>query len=130
MSQHQGQQVLPMRQSSEQMRAKKAWELIMTVSADALEDYAKRAQAIGPDILANGLLQTLAVYSSGKDQEKTLVKHIEQWLHSPECGFAWGDLSQPQIIERLSKCDSSIYRAAEVEALAFVVWLKRLAKVR
>jgi CRISPR type III-B/RAMP module-associated protein Cmr5 len=119
-----------MRQSFEQERAKKAWELVGQLRNDQREDYANRAQAIGPDILTNGLLQTLAVYKSGTKEEPRLVDHLQAWMHSTECSFPWGNLNQQQLIERLCRCDSATYRAAEVEALAFIVWLKRFSKVR
>lgn len=118
------------RQSFEQMRAKKAWELISKLSDSELEDYASRAQAIGPDILTNGLLQTLAVYKSGTSQEPRIVEHIENWLYSAECGFVWGSLNQQHLIDRLCQCDSLTYRAVETEVLAFIMWIKRFSKVR
>ena len=118
-------------QSKEQKRARAAWDYVQGLTRADREDYSQRVNGFAPDILTNGILQTLATYKrSGTVGELKLVDHIEKWLFSSseDAGIDWGTFRAGTIIETLAKCDSDVYRRAQIEALAFIVWLKRFAK--
>lgn len=111
------------RQTQEQGRAAQAWK---DVSSDVKEGFAKEYKALAAsasaDIQTNGLGQTLAFWlSKGKDEHTTLYSHVSTWVIS-RMGEN-GDL-----LQWITQTDSTHYRRATVEALAFLGWLKRFAQ--
>ncbi len=116
--------------SKEQERAKKAWELVSTVRADVIDDYASLAKSAPVMILTNGLWQTLAFFISNKSKVKykLLYDHLDQWLSNSE-NVVWSpneDIDN-SLIERVIHENSQGYRMATEEALAFLAWVKRFA---
>lgn len=112
------------RQSTEQKRAKFAYNIAKTRMD---KDYMQKVQGMTPDILNNGLLQTLAMYNTDV-RGKEIVKDIQEWLFSEDCKFTWAEEKKENLIETLCECQSEKYRCAHVETLAFVKWLKRFTK--
>lgn len=119
----------------EQRRAEKAWECIGQVSASQQEEYRTRAKKLPAMLKTNGLGQTLAFLISKGGVDKTLYDHLSQWLtdetNSP---LRWVDsVNQPlteELMVRVQKTTSLVYRQATEEALAFMGWLKRFAAAK
>jgi len=120
------------RQTQEQKRAKQAWQ---DVSNDVkgkgfASEYKALAASAPADIQTNGLGQTLAFWRSkgwgkGKPQNNehtALYNHISTWVIQ-KMGVE-GDLLR----WITQTADSTRYRQATVEALAFLGWLKRFAQ--
>lgn len=114
-------------QTQEQKRAAKAWDYVTAVRGKNYEGqyggWAKRLPAL---VLTNGLGQTLAfLRAKGKgpgNAPQTLYQHISEWVID-QVGPGTGSL-----LEWLLKQDSSTYRRATTETLAFLNWLKRFAE--
>jgi len=117
------------RQTIEQRRAKAALDW---ASNGVDKDTKSAAESFAPLILMSGLGQAAAFYKSkGKDKEgkdtphKKLFELLSRWLCAPGQPFATG---QGDLLERLVIADQRVYRAAQVEALAFLQWVKKFAK--
>lgn len=119
----------------EQARAEWAWGCIQKIankSPEIKKKYGSLARKVPMLVLTNGLGQTLAfLKSKGKDQEEDahtiLLCHLSEWvlrrLGVPE---SWrGDLLK-WVLRQDS--NSTTYRHATLEALAFLNWLKRFAE--
>ena len=114
-----------LKKTTEQTRAKHAFKTAN--SRRGKKEYKQKVQGMAPDILNNGLLQTLAIYYTDS-KEKLIVEDIQKWLFSEECNFGWGIEKKDTIIESLCECRSDVYRRAQVETLAYLIWLKRFTK--
>lgn len=114
--------------TTEQRRAKAAWEAVERVRADKkeyAEDYGGTVKKLPMMIITNGLGQALAFLKAkgkGKDnQYEAVFGHVSVWVVTE---LKWeGDLLS-EVVNR----DSHDYRRATTEALAFVGWLKRFAE--
>lgn len=118
----------PLQQTKEQERAAKAWAYIADVKGKTFEGkYGGRVKELPALILTNGLGQTLAfLRAKGKgnpNAPQTLYGHLSEWVMSE---IASGQ--QDSLLEWIIGQDSSTYRRATTEALAFTVWLKRFAE--
>ncbi len=112
------------RQTQEQERAARAWENVSNgvKGKGFAKEYKALAASAPADIQTNGLGQTLAFWlSKGKGEHKALYGHVSAWVIS-RMG-ASGDL-----LQWINQTDSTRYRQATVEALAFLGWLKRFAQ--
>ncbi len=119
------------RQSLEQQRAAQAAKDICEAKAKGRPDsseYRSLVEGLPAMILANGLGQTCAYLLSRAegDQHKVellLYCHLEQWVKSqiPQ-------LQQGGLLAALTNADVGTYRRAQVEALAYLQWLKRFAQ--
>ena len=111
------------RQTQEQERAAQAWK---DVRDDVKEkgfasEYKTLAVSAPADIQINGLGQTLAFWlSKGKEEHTTIYGHLSSWV-TQRMG-ASGDL-----LQWITQTDSTRYRQATVEALAFLGWLRRFS---
>jgi CRISPR-associated protein Cmr5 len=114
-------------QTKEQERATKAWDYITAVKdrsyAGQYGGWVKRLPAL---ILTNGLGQTLAFLRAkghGVDNApQMLYQHISDWIMD-QIGPGTGSA-----LEWIIRQDSSTYRRATTESLAFLNWLKRFAE--
>ena len=112
------------RQTQEQRRAAQAWQ---DVSNDVkgkgfAGEYKSLVSSAPADVQTNGLGQTLAFWKSkGKSEHNTLYRHLSTWVIQ-EMG------EQGDLLQWITHTDSLRYRQATVEALAFLVWLKRFAQ--
>jgi len=115
----------------EQKRAEKAWECIRKVQKSNKE-YKARAQKLPAMIKTNGLGQTLAFLISKGGVDKIVYDHLSGWLIDEENSpLQWVDSKNErlngELMERVQKTTSLVYRQATQEALAFAGWLKRFA---
>ncbi len=121
-------------QTLSQERAAGAWECVSEIKKDDRKpEFKSRYSALirkCPSlILTVGLGQTLAFLkakSSGKETASTMAasrayEHLQQWL-AKRMGFG------EDVIDWITKTDSSNYRRAGAEALAFLTWLKPFAE--
>ena len=107
-------------QSIEQQRAKAALEWAKNgVDSEALS----AANSMPAMILMNGLGQTAAFYKSKGGRQEELYTLLSDWLKQPGKPYADKDL-----LNGITSSDAKIYRAAQVEALAYLQWVKKFAK--
>ena len=119
------------RQTQEQERAAQAWKDVRddVKGKGFASEYKALAASAPADIQTNGLGQTLAFWHSKgwdkgrpKNNEHTvLYNHVSAWV-TQRMG-ASGDL-----LRWITQTESTLYRRATVEALAFLGWLKRFAQ--
>jgi CRISPR-associated protein Cmr5 len=114
----------------EQKRAAQAWDCVSQAKARGeahagkYGGWVKRLPAL---ILTNGLGQTLAfLRAKGKNDPQSpaqaVYDHVSDWVVN-QVGPGTGTL-----LEWILRQDSTAYRRATTEALAFVSWLKRFAE--
>lgn len=111
-------------QTIEQQRAHAAWRAIRQVPPNEQKKYSAIARKAPSYILTNGLGQTFAFLCTKDEAEKTLYRHLEEWLRTrleitdtPFDAREW-----------IGTTDSATYRRAMVETLAYLTWLKRFAE--
>lgn len=111
-------------QLSEQARACHAWDNIEKVKTNQKE-YGTLARKLPALIQTNGLGQTLAFLRSKPDKRhfKMLYQHVSNWVIAQVGGS--GDL-----LEWVIRQDSSQYRRATTEAIAYAMWLRRFAEAK
>lgn len=111
------------RQTQEQRRAEQAWKNVHNeVRKDFATEYKALVSSAPADIQTNGLGQTVAFWlSKGKSQHETLYRHLSDWVMQEMD-------EQGDLMRWITQTDSSRYRQATVEALAFLGWLKRFAQ--
>jgi CRISPR-associated protein Cmr5 len=110
-------------QTKEQERAAKAWEYVIAVKGQGYEgQYGGWVKKLPALILTNGLGQILAfLRAKGKgtgNAPQTLYQHVSDWVMD-EVGPG-----SDSLLEWLLTQDSSTYRRATAESLAFINWLK------
>lgn len=117
----------------EQERAEAAWNDIGKVKKAAQQrqkEYRSIASGSTADIVSNGLSQTLAFWlaKSETDEDKKgyayhlIYGHLETWLRN-KLGF------QEKLIDWIVKSAAMQETSrARVEAIAFLIWLKRFAE--
>lgn len=116
-----------MQKTTEQRRAKSAWEAIEDVREKSYaDDYGSTVKKLPAMVLTNGLGQTLAFLKAkgkGKDdnEHEAVFKHLSDWV-TEEMG--WSKDLLAEVCER----SSHDYRRATTETLAYIVWLKRFAE--
>jgi len=118
-----------METSNEQKRARKAWELVNSVSDQVIEKYSSLSKSAPVMILTNGLGQTLAFFiskSNGKNEYSLLYRHLDLWL-SENVVWSADNTGRKELIERVINENTQGYRMATEEALAFHSWIKRFA---
>lgn len=119
-------------QTLEQKRAQQAWNDIQSVvkrSADFKKKYGSLARRVPMLVLTNGLGQTLAfLRSKGKndasDEHNVLFNHLSTWTISqvaPKAG-------KQNLLDWVLNSESTAYRRATAEALAYLAWLKRFTE--
>lgn len=131
-------------QTLEQKRAAKAWCQVKAVPKDIQKDYRSLVRKMPAMIRINGLGQTLAfLLAQEKKAADVLYKHLEEWLignesasstvddpviRSYKADLPWPFPAKDTLIERILASDSTVYRLATAEALAYLGWLKRFAE--
>ena len=116
------------KQTVAQMRAKHALGRITSYQTE--EDKQKRFNSyiasFGPMILMSGFGQACAFYVANKKTEhKEVLDAVEDWLKKEGRPFHGQD---DNIIQCITNCDSSTYRLAQIETLAYLDWLKKFGK--
>jgi len=120
-----------MPQTIAQQRAKHALKKIMEYKDEPAEKQKKfnsYVSSLGPMILMNGLGQACAFYLANKNNEyRDVLKILDDWLVSEGRPMA-GKRDKAHIVERIVDIDAHEYQLAQVEALAYLDWLKKFAK--
>lgn len=118
---------MPLQQTKEQERAKQAWADISQVKGQKHEGkYGSLARKFPVLVLTNGLGHALAfLRAKGKDHHKELYRHFSEWVTWEVYDARPGT---NDLLEKIIEDDSGAYRRATTEALAFAVWIKRLAE--
>lgn len=125
MVQSQGRGVIMAMQSIEQQRAKAAliWAESQGQSLDS--ETVSAAVEMPAMILMNGLGQTAAFYKSkGKVHYTKLYEELSKWLVQEGKPYA----GKQNLLSGITEGDAKDYRAAQVEALAYLKWVKKIAK--
>jgi CRISPR-associated protein Cmr5 len=122
--------------SPEQRRAAHALTTVKAV--EALDEPMKKAyrsytERVGTTIITNGLGQALATELAAagggdgdapqKRAHRTLYRNLQSWL----CGES-GMLSGPDLLGVLVTIDQATYLRVQAEALAWLVWHKKLCR--
>ncbi len=122
-----------MKLTIEQERAQHALRQIHDLQdrcRDWQDHYKSYVKGLPAAILSNGLGQTLAtLLSAAKGQQQdahyVLYQHIEKWLGRSDPLAPYP--GAPNVIKAITSHDSTAYRAAQMEAMAYLVWLKKFA---
>ncbi len=118
-----------MLQTIAQKRAKDALEKIRAYEGESSEKQKRinsYVSSFGPMILMNGFGQACAFYiANNKEEHLEVFKILEGWLKSDGQVF-YGEHSS--LMECITTCNASRYQLAQVEALAYLDWLKKFAK--
>ena len=113
------------RQTQEQERAAQAWKDVrddVKGKKEFASEYKALVASAPADIQINGLGQTLAFWlSKGKNEHETLYSHVSTWVIQ-RMG------ANGNLLQWITQTDSTRYRQATVETLAFLGWLKRFAQ--
>ena len=127
-------------QTIEQSRAAYALQCIEEVNRakkDVAQEYKSYARQWGPMVHANGLGQALAFARSKPKSEawKKLYQHLSNWLtgHTVAQNMACPaplrvSATTTDAIVAITTQPTEAYLAATSEALALVLWIKRLAE--
>lgn len=119
-------------QTLQQERAASAWENVQDIAGRPFKkDYGSLVRGFAAMIQGNGLGPALAfLKAKGKGQDDKahtrLFNHISGWT-LPRLGD--GNNGR-DLLEALLSCNSTEYRIATAEALAYVNWLKRFAEAQ
>ncbi|WP_053959478.1 type III-B CRISPR module-associated protein Cmr5 [Sulfobacillus thermosulfidooxidans] len=92
--------------------------------------YKSYVKGLPASILSNGLGQALATLLSAakgttNDAHYVLYQHIEQWLCRSHPLAPYSGTSN--VMDAITHHDSTAYRLAQMEAMAYLVWLKKFA---
>lgn len=114
-------------QTLEQRRAAHALNCINTRKGSRYGNYVSYVSALPATILMNGLGQACATLLSQQDTKghKELYEDLQSWLcTADEAIFS----KHTDMMTAITKADEKDYFRAQAEALAYLVWLKKLAK--
>jgi len=111
----------------EQQRAAHALEQILELKQKgAYGNYVSYVKALPATILANGLGQALATLKAqGQDGHDLLFAQISCWLCQDDVHAPYRNAQD--VLQALVDADQQTYRRAQVEALAYLTWLKKFA---
>jgi len=113
----------------EQQRASAAWHAVtQEVKGQGFaHEYSTLAKGAPADIQTNGLGQTLAFWYAKRNKEKAhacLFGHVSGWVLKQVDPAA----TDADLMAWICRVGSEEYRRATVEALAYLVWIKRFAE--
>lgn len=126
-------QTQPLHQTTEQRRAKRAWDDIQSVGNTSYKkDYGSLVRGFAAMIQQDGLGPALAfLQAKGKKDKKGSPEHIALENHLSAWVLKQMNASQDSdLLEWLLTQDSATYRRAATEALAYLSWLKRFAEAQ
>lgn len=110
-------------QSIEQRRAKYALEKVTAITNDKSE-WLSRANEMPAMIQMNGLGQTVAFYLSKGGVHQKMYDLLSEWL----CQKIQILPANQNLIHGITHCDIKTYRAAQAEAQALLIWVKKFSK--
>lgn len=117
-------EVRPMQQTMEQRRARQAWKDVESISLQLGPKYVTQARKLPSLIQVNGLAQTLAFLTSKDDEAmRRTYAHLSSWV-----GQQMDTTSD--LLQSITRWSSDEYRRATAEALAYALWLRRLAEAK
>ncbi|MEQ1556385.1 MAG: type III-B CRISPR module-associated protein Cmr5 [Gallionella sp.] len=112
-------------QSIEQQRAKAALAWAESQGKNVDSETVSAAVGMPAMILMNGLGQTAAFYKSkDKAHYTNLYNELSKWLIQKGKPYA----GKENMLKGITEGDAKTYRAAQVEALAYLQWVKKFAK--
>lgn len=112
-------------QTIEQQRAKFALEWVVNSCGGTISKELKSAAENFPIlILTSGLGQAAAFYKSKSEDHQALYALLSEWLGSSRQAC----YNETDLLDGITRGDQYAYRAAQVEALALLAWVKKLAK--
>lgn len=124
-----------MTQTLDQQRAAHAWQLTQKLKEDQEkevfhDEYASYVTQLPVTILSNGLGQAAAMLlrSAGRKQDKPhklLYEHLQEWLCRKDVFAPYS--GQASLMEAIVKGSREDYVKAQLEALAWLEWLKKFA---
>lgn len=124
-----------MTQTLEQRRAKHALDKINARKGQNYGNYVSYVSGLPATILMNGLGQACATLLSQKGTKghKELYDDLQSWLCSNDAAAPYGipcpnEHADTRLMDRITSSEASAYYRAQAEALAYLVWLKKLAK--
>lgn len=113
-------------QTLQQQRAAHAWEQVEKIAQNDKE-YGSLVRGLPAMIQHDGLAPTLAfLKAKGKGHHLKAYQQVSNWVKSQ---IAFG-VTSTDLLECLIKNDSTTYRHATTEALAYLGWLKRFAEAK
>lgn len=124
-----------MRKTTEQWRAKAAWEQVDNYPKK-VDEFSTLADGASSLIQKVGLGQALAFWLAKKDKKDKnhydyIANFLAQWLlrtkqsNEPDKSKKGSDL-----MEHITNISSTEYRVLTNEALAYLFWLKRFSKAK
>ena len=119
------------RQTTEQQRAKGAWENVEGVNESKGKEYGSWARKLPSLIQTNGLGQALAfLKAKGKGDRSShytmLYNHVSTWV----CKHLKPTETPNDLLEWVITQNSGNYRRATNETLAYALWLRRFAEAK
>jgi len=116
----------PQKQTIDQERAAHALERVEMAGTDPTSV----TDSMPAMVMGSGLGPAAAfLKSKGKKEHDWVYGSLQSWLCS-RSEIPWAQGQQEDLIDRLASEDSFVYRAATQEALAYLGWLKRLARAK
>lgn len=110
----------------EQGRAKYAFEAVNGISRNGSEDLKKKYKSVAKKlpvlIKTNGLGQTLAFIKERNQGYDKLYDQIGNWLQTEDAKKL---VPQGELVERIIRLQSPVYRQVTVETLALLNWIRR-----
>ena len=125
-----------MSQTLAQRRAAHALARIKThekAGKQSYGNYVSYVSALPATILMNGLGQACATLLSQEKVKghKELYDDLQSWLCRSDEAAPFpnaADGNDTKLMEAITSCEQAAYFRAQAEALAYLVWLKKLAK--
>lgn len=119
------------RQKLEQGRAAFAFKKATEGYTEHKKEYAQAVKKAPMLIKTNGLGATLAFMFSKQKVLGLILKHIEEWVNSPDnlkTHLIYRDAEGSSLVQKVLHLNSSEYRIVTIEVLAFLNWLRRFAE--
>lgn len=95
-------------------------------------NYVSYVSSLAPTILMNGLGQACATLLSQKDTRghMELFEDLQDWLCGNDEAAPFRSVSggNTRLMNAITNAEQTTYFRAQAEALAYLVWLKKLAK--
>lgn len=118
-----------MKKTTEQWRAKSAWEQVNELKKDQLEEFSAIADGASSLIQKTGLGQAIAFWLAKGNKNLILANFLAEWLLKDlESNVREKGKSGEKLMEKIINISSSDYRMLTNEAVAYLFWLKRFAK--
>lgn len=120
-------------QTLEQQRAAAAHQAVQAAKQNDAKRYNTLINGLPAMIMTNGLGQTLAFLAAkakgeGNKPEALLARQLGEWI-LPQVDPDHAPAKTPDaLLQWVLKTDSVAYRHASVEALAWLVWLRRFGR--